>query len=338
MTSFGVATASPQLFGKMLRRAPFMFNIDPPSVFDCDPINIVSEATHTTSNGFFAYNALAVLQEVSKFQLRDMDKIIRSDPKILMVESTEVAKRLSFLLGIYSELEFRGNMKTRSGLSKEARTTRSTFVSASAPVGTSDEVASLLDTSCDESKAMLKGTLESFPNTLSIPQSSMQAVFSSLRSSGIRRDDIVFLVRRIPQILGMDPLSLRSLIAFLREECGLRKSDLAQFLITNPSFLTKDLHDLRNNLDYLFNSLGGTPTLLRGYPQYLLVDFSGHLEPRVEFLIALGVDPLLNGLPFLIQARDSDLARLAGVKVDFFEKFRIKWRELYLEKADQIVS
>jgi hypothetical protein len=51
----------------------------------------------------------------------------------------------------------------------------------------------------------------------------MRASTNALRASGLRRLDVVELIRRYPPVLERNPTSLKLLMELLRERCGLRK-------------------------------------------------------------------------------------------------------------------
>lgn len=99
---FGIAQ-DPVLFGKMLRRAPFMLYANPPKIGDEDLSDIENNDVSTTASGFFAYESLKVLQLLRSQDFPDMDKIVRAQPSILLADSSEISARLRFLSDIFLE-------------------------------------------------------------------------------------------------------------------------------------------------------------------------------------------------------------------------------------------
>ena len=92
----------PGLFWKLLKKAPFMFYVNPPAINDIDLTMIPGDASATAS-GFVAYEALQVLGLVNSLRLSDMDKVIRTQPMLLLENSEEVRQRINFLLKLFLE-------------------------------------------------------------------------------------------------------------------------------------------------------------------------------------------------------------------------------------------
>ena len=92
----------PGLFWKLLKKAPFMFYVNPPAINDIDLTMIPGDAS-TTASGFVAYETLKVLTLIDSLKLSDMDKVIRTQPLLLLENSDEVRKRINFLLNLFLE-------------------------------------------------------------------------------------------------------------------------------------------------------------------------------------------------------------------------------------------
>lgn len=75
--------------------------------------------------------------------------------------------------------------------------------------------------------------------------------------------------------------------------------------------------------------------MLRRFPSFLSFDLESHIRPRAEFLRALKIDPLINGLSFLVNAPPKEIAYTAGVKVEFFNKFQSAYIEMWRKKDSQ---
>lgn len=106
--SFNVAKES-GLFGKLLKRAPFMFYINPPSIwnFGEEDEEDLTDDVSTTASAFVVTGALRVLQHLSTLQLPDLDKVVRTQPYILLCSEEEVVKRCNFLLNLFLEQQNR---------------------------------------------------------------------------------------------------------------------------------------------------------------------------------------------------------------------------------------
>ena len=98
LVGFGIAN-EPRLFGKMLKRAPFMLYMNPPRIGDED----LSAGSEGDVSGGVAYGALKVLQLLKAQNFPDLDKIVRTQPSILLVEALEVGARATFLSNLFLE-------------------------------------------------------------------------------------------------------------------------------------------------------------------------------------------------------------------------------------------
>jgi hypothetical protein len=101
LRGYGVAVR-PELFGKLLRRAPFMFYVNAPALNDIDN-SMIPEDASTTASGFVAYEALKVLDLIDSICIKDMDKVVRTQPLILLESSAEVRRRINFFLNLFME-------------------------------------------------------------------------------------------------------------------------------------------------------------------------------------------------------------------------------------------
>ena len=94
------------LFGKLLRRAPFMYYLNPPLVHDDSPLSdheIQYDNVSTTASSFVAYESLRVLQFLREQDYPDLDKIVRTQPLILLANKEEVTARAEFLFDLFME-------------------------------------------------------------------------------------------------------------------------------------------------------------------------------------------------------------------------------------------
>lgn len=102
LAGFDVAK-DPSLFGKMLKRAPFMFYVNPPRIGDDDLSHVVDSDVSATASGFVAYGALSVLHLLRAQNFPDLDKLVRTQPSILLVDTSEVKSRAEFLVNLFLE-------------------------------------------------------------------------------------------------------------------------------------------------------------------------------------------------------------------------------------------
>lgn len=75
--------------------------------------------------------------------------------------------------------------------------------------------------------------------------------------------------------------------------------------------------------------------MLRRYPSFLSFDLEEHIRPRAEFLRALKIDPLINGLTFLVNAPAKDIAHTAGVRVELFNQYQTAYLDMWKKKTLQ---
>ena len=105
------------------------------------------------------------------------------------------------------------------------------------------------------------------------------------------------------------------------------------FLSRYPAVLGAEVRDIEPKVEYLFQTLGGSQEMLRRYPSFLSYDLEAHTRPRAEFLRALKIDPLINGLAFLVNAPAKEIAYTAGVRVELFNQFQCAYSEMWKKKA-----
>lgn len=95
------------MFGKMLKKAPYMLHLDAPSTAE-EKRNAISRVEHrntATSGNHIACNSLQILQLLSSLDLPDLDKVVRSQPLLLLADIQEVNARVDFLLTLCNEIK-----------------------------------------------------------------------------------------------------------------------------------------------------------------------------------------------------------------------------------------
>lgn len=160
----------------------------------------------------------------------------------------------------------------------------------------------------------------------------MRSAGNTLRAAGMGRSDVVALARRHPPLLSRRGQDLQELCSFLRSDVGVRRAELVPILLKYPAMLSADVGELRARVEYLKLTVRGTPAMLKRYPLYLSFDLDAHIRPRTEFLRALGVDPLVNGLHFLVNSPPADLSQAAGLAPDVFGQFKAAFMEMWRKK------
>jgi mTERF len=111
--------------------------------------------------------------------------------------------------------------------------------------------------------------------------------------------------------------------------------DLLPFLHRYPAVLGSNVKDIEPKVEYLFQSLGGSQDMLRRFPSFLSFDLEEHTRPRAEFLRALKIDPLINGLAFLVTAPANEIAHTAGVRTELFNQYHSAYSEMRRRKILQ---
>jgi hypothetical protein len=107
LAAYGVA-AGPGQFGKYIRRAPFMFNLNAPHILDDGPLSSPSSSSlsssssddlqcSTTASEYVAYDALQVLDLLWDLRVGDLDKVMRTQPSLLLTEVAALKERVNYL-------------------------------------------------------------------------------------------------------------------------------------------------------------------------------------------------------------------------------------------------
>ena len=101
LQEFGIAKDS-ALFGKMLKKAPYMLHVDAPHIVGekRNPVSRVEDYDTTATSDHVACNALKVLQLLSSLDLPDLDKVVRTQPLLLLADIQEVNARVDFLFNL----------------------------------------------------------------------------------------------------------------------------------------------------------------------------------------------------------------------------------------------
>ena len=80
-----------------------MFYVNAPKLQDDDLSHVVDSDVSATASGFVAYGALSVLQLLKSQNFPDLDKLVRTQPLILLVDTSEVKQRAEFLVNLFLE-------------------------------------------------------------------------------------------------------------------------------------------------------------------------------------------------------------------------------------------
>ena len=312
------------------------------------------------AEGTIAYKSIRILKLLHGLKLYDMDKTIRTQPFLLLEDEQEVYARIVALKGIFADCEtsyVRGpregvkataNIKMlfgANGSDSDSSEIDVNIMSADEMyqgiIGAEDVVKTdvnivsgavgethgqqfeILEDDCAEDRVMksLRSMITTYPAVLSIDHYQIKACIGALRSVGLGRYDIMQLIRRYPAVLGKDIATIKVTFNLLQERCGLGRIDLIPFISRHPSLLGGNIEDLQEKVNYFFKSLAGTSAILTRCPSFLVYDLDKHIRPRAEFLIAFGMDPLSNGLSFLVFSTKEEIAAAVNVNSEVFDEF-----------------
>lgn len=168
LQQYGIAT-SPNLFGKTLRRAPFMFYRDPPSLFEEEPFHPQMDEASTPKYGAVIHEAKDVLDLLVSYGVIDLDKIIRTYPALLLTPVQELLHRINFLVALFSSEDPSGGHGTIDSTVMDSETMSATdMFGQSSPAWTArGDVHGGLKKDQDALKKF-RQLLQTYPATLSI--------------------------------------------------------------------------------------------------------------------------------------------------------------------------
>jgi hypothetical protein len=236
---------------------------------------LVSNLAYSSTEGYVCYNALRILRLLESLSLHDIDKVVRTQPLLLLDEVREVSARIIALKSIFADCEeySRFDDGDLDDDDDVADIHGDDFIrpelGATINSGKGERENSHTSGSVMRS---LRSLITTYPAVLSIDHSQIRSVSSALRSCGLRRIDVMRLVRRFPPILERSPDLIKVLFELLKERCGLVQSELMTFVTRHPHLLGENIADLENKINYFYKSLGGTPSILARYPGYLACD------------------------------------------------------------------
>jgi len=120
---------------------------------------------------------------------------------------------------------------------------------------------------------------------------SMKSVGDVLRQNfGVR--DFRKILSSYPGAFFLNVAHVESIATYLREDVGMRKSDIRKAVQTFPSLLALDLSQIKNVVDYLLSLEVDEEELsiiLRAFPSTLSLDIEVTIDPVVRFLRQSGV-------------------------------------------------
>eukprot|EP01038_Epipyxis_sp_PR26KG_P008595 gene8595-11613_t len=348
MAAYNIANGKGE-FGKFIKRAPFMFYLNPPQIFDEDFSSHVRNANASAAE-YIVYDSLAVLKLLCDLKLKNVEKIIRTDPILLLTPTKEVKSRIVYILNLFTD-----SLRLPSNASSNFKNNNGQDIITDHDHDHNDcEYCDMFggDIQYDLEKIGFKNTngeayrllvnlVETYPAVLLTELSQMKTVVNTLLEAGFRESDIVRLLKLYPPLLEKGSISLKGSIYFLKQYCGFSKSELLTLLKKHPIVLGADISELQPKVDYLCKSLNSSPKILLKHPQYLSYQLDSHIRPRAELIRALGKDPLCNGLSFLTNTSDKDFAYIIGTTLDIYTKYRImfqeKWKKQYIANNKEFI-
>jgi hypothetical protein len=283
---------------------------------------------------------LSSLEILRDLQLPDMDKLVRTAPEILLVPAADISQRCRYLFNLFREdIAFTNKEQVENKIENEnerfgqsegelkdifaASDLKDIFTSFKVAESNiiNREINSVEKESLKRAHDILGKVTESYPQVLLLDLSRMRLIASTLRACGLRRSEVVRLIKIWPQVLVYDASSIKDIISILKYQLGVKKAELAPFLTQNPKILSGGVDDYQAKIDYLLQTLKRNPAEIRRIPEYLTRSLSSHIRPRVEFLRAFGISVESISLSFLTTASSSAIASTANVKVEAFDKF-----------------
>jgi hypothetical protein len=379
LAHFGVGNKNgPSDFCSLLRRAPFMYYTDAPSITSMgmgsgtglrgnDYMNAIGQSQPLgcsdddqdpyRNDSSVATDALKVLTYMWELKLPDIDKIVRSQPDILLTNVDELRARVNCLYDIFhadtptkrgkpsgatlSSANKQGRKNNNNDNNSNGNSNRNSIGSSGGDgyINTTTSNREMFSRgsiagitsgrkpyysqpqytpSTHSSHSILMKISQSYPAALSVPSQKLRSLYKQLQTTGLRQHEIFKLVKDYPPLLLKSPQRVSEALDFLRYYCGFRTVDIAPFILKSPSLLEANVDDMKRNVAYLFKSLGATTDQLLHCPAYLTCDMHKHIIPRAEFLRTRGKDPLFQGLCFFVNSRPRDLATAAGVNLETF--------------------
>jgi hypothetical protein len=213
--------------------------------------------------------------------LDDIDKVVRTQPFLLLAEEPQVVGRIIALKSIFADCEEYDTVDRRSEDGEDGD------VNSDNDNDGDDFIRPQLGTVITSGKGerenrntgggvmrSLRSLVTTYPSVLSIDHAQIRSVSSALRYCGLRRLDVMRLVRRFPPILTRSPDAIKVLFELLRERCGLERSELIMFVTRHPHLIGENMADVESKINYFYKSLGGTPSILSRYPGYLACDLN----------------------------------------------------------------
>jgi hypothetical protein len=184
-----------------------------------------------------------------------MDKVIRTQPFILLSDAFDINARIIALKSLFYDCESLDDYSQDDYNQEEEEEIFTWSIE-------------------DRVMKSLRSLITTYPGVLSIPREQIKASTNALRASGFTHLDVMQLVRRCPAVLKHDANSITLILDLLKDRCGLRKIDLIPFLNRYPTLLTSSYYDIQEKINYFYRSLGGTPAMLARCPAYLSFDLN----------------------------------------------------------------
>ena len=192
MSAFGIARG-PGSFAKFLSRASFMFYLDPPQFMDEDYNEMrISRASVATGDGYVSFKTLRVLKLIQSLRLHDLDKIVRTQPFLLLADENEVYARIVALKSLFADTEMLDS-SSRKEREQEYRVDERSFVDStpvSDPGFVRPSLGPLISSApegCSEAQdnseirvmKSLRSLITTYPAVLSIDHYQMKASVST---------------------------------------------------------------------------------------------------------------------------------------------------------------
>lgn len=97
LTGYGIV-----MNGDFIRKAPFIFNLNAPLLFDAESSSLFGAPASTSASEYVVYDALRILEILVDIRIPDINKVVRTQPELLLCSSEDIRERLLYLRHLLS--------------------------------------------------------------------------------------------------------------------------------------------------------------------------------------------------------------------------------------------
>merc|ERR1719247_1272994 len=157
-----------------------------------------------------------------------------------------------------------------------------------APVGTVKEAVEVLVS--DIGVRRLEVVVRAYPRALVKGRDDLLEPVELLLEVGVEMDDVVLVIEGFPLLLGLEPVAMRGVLAFWKNELRIRRADLPRICRAFPSLLGVDVEQQRKVVAFL-REIGvvNVARFATRLPPVLAYDVEADLRPKMAHLAASGL-------------------------------------------------